>query len=201
MTGNAIGSAAGSGRIDQKRMDVIDLEESSSMLERRSHGRQPLRLSYSLARVLRRRAPCGCRARHVVRCSIASRQVPHSAVGPFSRCACVLARPWRRANQQRERANGGRHEQRRREDPHTRIRTLGQQRPPAWPRRGTLAAGGAGIGRSRREGRRRPNPPAATAGETPVQASPSAKGNGTAKSLVPKTAPRKRRGAQPQSQA
>jgi hypothetical protein len=46
-----------------------------------------------------------------------------------------------------------------------------------------------------------PNPPAATAGETPVQASPSAKGNGTAKSLVPKTAPRKRRGAQPQSQA
>lgn len=46
-----------------------------------------------------------------------------------------------------------------------------------------------------------PNPPAATAGETQVQASVSAKGNGTAKSLVPKTAPRKRRGAQPQSQA
>jgi hypothetical protein len=46
-----------------------------------------------------------------------------------------------------------------------------------------------------------PNPPVATAGETSVQASPSPKGNGTAKSLVSKTAPRKRRGAQPQSQA
>jgi hypothetical protein len=61
------------------------------------------------------------------------------------------------------------------------------------------------LGAARARGAGAPNPPAATAGETPVQASVNAKGNaksnGTAKPPAAKTAPRKRRGAQPQSQA
>lgn len=57
------------------------------------------------------------------------------------------------------------------------------------------AAGAMGMGA--------PNPPAATAGETPVlaPANANAKANGAGKTLAAKNAPRKRRGAQPQSQA